>query len=237
MKCISCGGNLAGVNPFCPFCGSRQEVDLRSVNKRNLGHAEGMNCPRCEGPLEIWSIETAQVEAHLEVERCAVCHGIFFNPGELEDFLHHEVVSTVWLDHEKMEALRQTESDVLGRLGVRERHYLPCPTCKEIMNSQNFGRRSGVLVDLCRHHGIWLDGGELQKVSEWWQAGGKHIHQANETEKARQLVAQSRRGEGGDYELFPDRESDSLLWGRRNSRNTTVGLVSALGLIADYFLR
>ena len=234
VKCVSCNGNLEGLNPFCPFCGSRQQVDLRTVNQRNLGTAQHMSCPRCESSLEIWSIETANATDKLEVERCAQCYGLFFNPGELETFLHSEIVDTVWLDHAKMEAMRPTESDPLGRLGVRERHYLPCPTCKEIMNSQNFGRRSGVLVDLCRHHGIWLDGGELQKLSEWWRAGGKHIHQANETEKAQRLATASRSSAGAgafSTDVFTDvMETDS-----RRRETTTFDLLGVLGLIAWYF--
>ncbi len=193
-----------------------------------------MACPRCESDLHIWSVETAQAESKLEVERCSHCHGLFFNPGELETFLHSEIVDTVWLDHAKMEAMRPTETDPLGRLGVRERHYLPCPTCKEIMNSQNFGRRSGVLVDLCRHHGIWLDGGELQKLSEWWRAGGKHVHQANETEKARRLAAGPAASEA-ITPMFRAESDPEPLWGRR--RSSTIDLIALLGLIVGYFLK
>jgi len=32
------------------------------------------------------------------------------------------------------------------------------------MNRINFGRTSGVIVDVCKKHGTWFDGGELTQV-------------------------------------------------------------------------
>lgn len=185
MKCGSCGGELAGAVPVCPFCGSREDTDLRAVNSRSLGPSEAMPCPRCDHALEIWRLETEGATRDLDVERCPECSGIFFNPGELEAFLHGEVASTIWLDWDRMEALRAPTGE--GPT-LRDRHYVRCPICRELMNSRNFGRRSGVLVDICRAHGVWLDGGELRTIAEWWHAGGRHIHQANETERARDVI-------------------------------------------------
>lgn len=36
-------------------------------------------------------------------------------------------------------------------------------------------------------HGIWLEGGKLRRLTEWWRAGGKLIYQQNETERVRRL--------------------------------------------------
>ena len=234
VKCSCCGANLTGLNPTCGFCGSREQIDLLTVNRRNLGLAEGMECPRCEASLEVWKLAPTSVDVDLAVERCPGCHGIFFNPGELEAFLQHQVVATTWLDLEKLETMRPTETDVLGKLGVRERHYLPCPTCKEIMNSQNFGRRSGVLVDLCRAHGIWLDGGELRKVCEWWRAGGEHVDTANETKRA--LAMQRTREPRIPRSVSLPFESDDAERRWTRSGSGTVELVSILAAIIGYFL-
>ena len=38
---------------------------------------------------------------------------------------------------------------------------LPCPVCGEVMDHQ---KRSGVAVDVCGDHGIWLDGRELETI-------------------------------------------------------------------------
>jgi len=43
-----------------------------------------------------------------------------------------------------------------------------------MMIRRNFGRRSGVVMDVCRDHGTWLDGGELAQIIKWSTAGGQH---------------------------------------------------------------
>ena len=39
--------------------------------------------------------------------------------------------------------------------------YVKCPVCRILMNRVSFGYRSGVVVDRCGKHGIWLDNGEI----------------------------------------------------------------------------
>jgi len=41
------------------------------------------------------------------------------------------------------------------------------------VNRQNFGERSGVVVDRCKAHGVWLDSGEFRRLAEWMKAGGQ----------------------------------------------------------------
>jgi Zn-finger nucleic acid-binding protein len=50
--------------------------------------------------------------------------------------------------------------------------YRPCPVCRTMMNRHNFGRSSGVIVDICSQHGVWFDAGELPRVLDFVQAGG-----------------------------------------------------------------
>ncbi len=40
------------------------------------------------------------------------------------------------------------------------------------MNRRNFGRHSGVIVDICGSHGIWFDAQELAQVVRWVRSGG-----------------------------------------------------------------
>jgi Zn-finger nucleic acid-binding protein len=40
------------------------------------------------------------------------------------------------------------------------------------MNRQVFARISGVIVDVCKDHGVWFDTGELEAVIEFIEAGG-----------------------------------------------------------------
>ena len=43
------------------------------------------------------------------------------------------------------------------------------------MNRVNFGRRSGVVVDVCKPHGTWFDAGELTQAIEWVSSGGLEL--------------------------------------------------------------
>ena len=40
------------------------------------------------------------------------------------------------------------------------------------MNRLNFGRVSGVIIDLCKGHGVWFDPGELQRALTFVAGGG-----------------------------------------------------------------
>jgi Zn-finger nucleic acid-binding protein len=68
--------------------------------------------------------------------------------------------------------------------------YIPCPLCHTSMNRVNFGKVSGVIVDVCRNHGTWFDGGELTRVVAFAASGGlaktRAREQQEEQERARQ---------------------------------------------------
>jgi Zn-finger nucleic acid-binding protein len=44
--------------------------------------------------------------------------------------------------------------------------------CADLMNRVNFGKRSGVIVEVCKPHGVWFDKGELTRAIEFVAAGG-----------------------------------------------------------------
>ncbi|MEW6366551.1 MAG: zf-TFIIB domain-containing protein [Acidobacteriota bacterium] len=50
--------------------------------------------------------------------------------------------------------------------------FVCCPRCSEHMTRLNFAHVSGVIVDECAKHGIWLDQGELRKIADFVAAGG-----------------------------------------------------------------
>lgn len=177
MKCANCGGALAGTMTFCPYCGVRQEIDLRQVHFRDLGSGRALACPSCEAALVEIEFD---ITPALRVERCTACHGMFFNPGELQALLDAQTNPLVWLDPEQ-----------LGQIAVdygfgHEVVYRKCPVCAERMSHVNFGGRSGVILDRCGTHGVWAEGGELRRLAEWWRAGGKLVFQQHEAGKARQ---------------------------------------------------
>jgi Zn-finger nucleic acid-binding protein len=66
------------------------------------------------------------------------------------------------------------------------------------MNRRNYGRRSGVIVDVCTEHGVWFDFGELSRILAWIRDGGlAHAQQqelANAKEQSRRATTQHWRG-------------------------------------------
>jgi Zn-finger nucleic acid-binding protein len=50
--------------------------------------------------------------------------------------------------------------------------YVRCPVCGDLMLRRNFGRVSGVVVDVCAKHGTWFDVGELARILEFVGDGG-----------------------------------------------------------------
>jgi len=64
------------------------------------------------------------------------------------------------------------------------------------MHRVNFGAKSGVVVDRCKNHGVWLDGGELRHLFEWMKLGGKLLEQERQEQRRKereQLEKEQRR--------------------------------------------
>ena len=53
------------------------------------------------------------------------------------------------------------------------RLYRPCPVCEKLMHRINFGRKSGIILDSCRPHGLWFDANELDSLVRWIRTGGE----------------------------------------------------------------
>jgi Zn-finger nucleic acid-binding protein len=77
----------------------------------------------------------------------------------------------VWLDVPSFESICANLKERAALLGAASRaplqgahdlkvRYSPCPACEQLMNRINFDR-SGVVVDICKGHGIWFDRDEL----------------------------------------------------------------------------
>jgi Zn-finger nucleic acid-binding protein len=62
------------------------------------------------------------------------------------------------------------------------------------MHRKSYGARAGVVVDRCRLHGVWLDGGELNQLLKWAGAGGRKLdREASERRAAAQARSEKDR--------------------------------------------
>ena len=150
---------------------------------------------------------------------------MFFNPGEMEALLDARTNPLVWLDAEQIERINVD----FGH--EREIVYRPCPMCSELMSHLNFGGRSGVIIDRCGTHGVWLEGSQLRRLTEWWRAGGKLIYQQNEEERVKRLYgtppSAQRKNPTGSIE--PPAES-------RDWFDTPAGVAGVIGAIIGSIL-
>lgn len=128
----------------------------------------GGDCPGCGATLY------ASGAAHgVEIDACTGCGGMWLDVGELE-------ILTAGLDPAEgatSEAeLRQRVAR--PRLRDEEIRYRECPRCREVMLRRNFGVISGVIVDECARHGVFLDAGELEAIEAFLRAGGRALGDA-----------------------------------------------------------
>lgn len=162
--CAYCGSALATANcpscfapnaigaRFCARCGAAM---LRAVDE----DAAPLPCPRCAETM------TALTLGDSDVRECGACGGL-------------------WLDAPTLQRLcdaREQHTAITGMLAGRVPtagvpadtvRYVPCPACHKLMNRINFARTSGVIMDVCKPHGVWLDRGELERVVGFVDGGG-----------------------------------------------------------------
>ena len=195
LNCPNCGGAVASDRTQCEFCKSRLKtvgcpscLGLMFLGSKFCGHcgeaAKAVepagdenpgDCPRCKRKLESISIDRTSLS------ECVKCGGFWTNA---------ETFELICADKEKQSAVltfiaaHPTEDDKLAQIT-----YVPCPDCKQLMNRSNFARSSGIIIDLCKQHGVWFDAGELTKIIEFIDKGG--LVRSREKEK---IALQEERG-------------------------------------------
>ena len=187
LNCPNCGGAVMSDRTNCAFCSSRLKtvgcakcLGMMFLGSKFCGHCGGAahaaellddtesgECPRCKVRLQLLKIDAVQIR---ECERCG---GFWSAPDAFENLC---------VDHEK-------QASVLGFAGSYRHEipdpptisYVPCPGCSQLMNRSNFARSSGIIIDMCKQHGVWFDAGELPKIIEFIDKGG--LDRAREKEK------------------------------------------------------
>ncbi|OGU15988.1 MAG: hypothetical protein A2076_04945 [Geobacteraceae bacterium GWC2_53_11] len=220
-NCANCSAPLPDGSIRCNYCGSRNDIDLKGVHYYTTHELESeRTCPRCGIGLRTIDLK---VNGTFLIERCDECLGLFFDPNELEAVLEATVTNVFAIDRSRLDSINSTKS---GDYGIS---YIKCPVCRNLMNRVNFGTKSGVIVDRCREHGVWLDGGELRHLCEWMKAGGKllqqerfvqqkQIEEREQEREKRRIAAQPPPGgvygDDSGFDLFggPLRHSDPDLF-------------------------
>jgi len=158
--CDHCGQRINCGFRICPLCGGQVVEPLAE---------RASVCPRCRCGLQSHQQEDRSYDL------CPRCGGMWLDRGEFK------------------RATR--ESDVYGKVNPEQDFqrtpptdpvaYVPCVRCGQAMSRKNFGRISGVIIDECAQHGVWLDPGELEKIRLFIADGGLERAQDREIEESR----------------------------------------------------
>ncbi|MDP1831367.1 MAG: zf-TFIIB domain-containing protein [Geothrix sp.] len=237
LRCSGCGASVPPDAPQCPYCQAQLATVACSacfalvplsaghcpgcgaaMAPREVAAQDGAPCPACAKPLASSRI------GELEVQACRACGGL-------------------WLDRAVFEQLgtsRERQGAVLGALPspaeppvalLEPVRYRPCPACAQRMNRVNYARRSGVVLDVCKAHGLWFDPDELRRVLAFVAGGGLDRAREREIEElkdAKRAAVQIPQHPASSFE-FNQQMNASGHW------LTSVGLV-ALAVETAHFL-
>lgn len=185
-NCSNCSAPLPSDKIICEYCGSRNDVDLKGVHYYTTHETdEERTCPRCSIRLRTIDLK---IGGRFLIDRCDQCFGLFFDPGELEALLEESVANAHIIDRSRLEKVSNSGISATYPVG-----YIKCPVCARVMNRVNYGTRSGVIADVCKDHGVWLDGGELRQLFEWMKAGGKLLDQERREQRQKEEAQELRR--------------------------------------------
>lgn len=226
LLCANCSGPVGPEQPACPYCGAAiSEIDRRestlcpecfariSSAARHCGGCgvrirptalrplpQGRACPRCQGTLRHRALgETNLIE-------CADCRGLWVAAPVFEELCRTAL-------HAKGPLPAPVAPEAPGADGAApsgaprvtdEWRYIPCVDCGEFMARRQFSHRglsSGVVIDACRLHGVWLDDNELAKLSAFLRSADTahlfpelHPSQRRQAEHALAEVLVEERG-------------------------------------------
>ncbi len=177
-RCTNCGGAVDPAVDSCPYCSAG--LDAAALTGMPCPHCfawmdedanhcpkcgtevapqalppipAGKTCPRCRGDLRIRSL------TRFSLVECCDCQGLWLDPDAFDSVCR------------KAERNAHPESPFGTRAsaGTIESTvaYIPCLDCSELMQRRQYRHRSrptGVVLDVCRDHGVWLDAEELERV-------------------------------------------------------------------------
>jgi len=177
MNCKFCASPLPMDSLVCGYCKQRNAVNLNAliVNEVSSPLDRAIACPLCKIQLKKLRI-TLGVDVF--IEHCTVCDGFLIDEIDLEKVLlftskeivlYNKKILRFILDHPRKEKEKNP-------------FYRECPYCKIIMKKKIFKKYSGVMIDKCNEHQLWVDSGELIQMLEWKKVGGEERNKGRVTE-------------------------------------------------------
>ena len=113
-----------------------------------------MQCPRCSVSLNLGLPHT-----HL----CPRCEGVWVDKGALSQLVQ---ASQEEIGRSPLSATLEANHEEIPLADL-----VSCPVCSKTMTRYIYCADSGIALDRCVDHGIWLDDGELAQAMDYLQLG------------------------------------------------------------------
>ncbi len=222
FNCANCGAALPPESSICNYCQTRHDLDLANLGPLLARPADRPRpCPICRQAMGTVNLNVGRT---FLIERCGACFGLFFDTHELGALTELTVREPLTPNYRRLnQLLREMPAAAPAR-----RVYVPCPICSQPMNRRNYGLRSGVAIDECRNHGVWLEAGELRRILRWVKSGGPEHMLRRRREEARELERRERARRLARAAPASDLEAGTIGDSSRRSAFWIAALVSLL---------
>jgi len=156
--CPQCLSRVSDRSKFCHSCGDRLTAELVA------GEPLSFSCPACGAAHKLLSRRLGK--ERISVAECQRCAGLWISQtsfGHLRDRAAKNALPVQNLFPVKPATQRKPPQGG---------GYRNCVQCPQLMNRRQYAPGSGVVVDVCREHGIWFDDEELAQILAWIAQGG-----------------------------------------------------------------
>ena len=157
----------------------------------------GWACPRCAAGLG------GEDLAGIRLDRCIRCEGAFVSVEKMSELIERRDV---------LDELRALLPRGPGRVLDPGPMYVRCPVCATLMNRKQYATGAKVVIDVCRQHGVWFDGGELPQVLDFIAAGGLEEARRRDQKRRAEQAREQRLRESLQRARAPLTSHDDWIW-------------------------
>jgi Zn-finger nucleic acid-binding protein len=148
-RCLYCGEPRSAADVACARC----HVEAAPLPGNEVPTSAQLVCPRCPtAALTPFTI----ADGGVTVRECLACRGCFVSERDWTELLDRVATLT------PVDGIGHFVPLPPGRASPAMTELLRCPACALEMDRAHFGGPgSGVVIDICQTHGVWLDATEI----------------------------------------------------------------------------
>ncbi|MCH8047812.1 MAG: zinc ribbon domain-containing protein [Planctomycetes bacterium] len=182
--CPKCLARVSDRAKFCHHCGEKMTAEMMA------GDETPLVCPGCVGEQKLTSRQFGAAKMKVPVFECGKCGGLWLGNESFSD-----LIDRVAEDAESRNTHRD-RTDAKPKPAAHKPQagplYRKCAFCQKMMTRRHHGSGSGVIIDICREHGVWFDTDELPQIIAWMRAGGQE-HSDRRRRESNQAAEQTDR--------------------------------------------